>query len=343
MASFLRGLTAEAIRAMTPVRAGERRLGQAIEAWKPGEVLRPGHEPGFAILLVPSDIGVKANLGRVGASALPHAALRQLLSMQDNASIDPASIVVAGEVVAEDLLAKAATLDPARADELDMLRSLVSKMDARVCEAVHAVAASGRTVVLLGGGHENAFGLLAGLHAARGKPLRCVNLDAHADLREDAGRHSGNPFAHAIRGGMLDRYAVIGLQQAWINRHMLERFHSEPALRAWTMESILHGERSIERACDEATAFVGPGACSLEVDLDVVAGMASSARSPSGLTADQLRQCVHRLAASLHPAALHVCEGIPGPDDESGAGRLAALVVRDFIRAVSRRGAAPAR
>jgi len=339
MASFLRGVTTEAIRAMTPVRAGERRLGQAIEAWKPGEVLRPGHEPGFAILLMPCDVGVKANLGRVGAAELAHAALSQLLSMQDNGSLDAVAVVLAGEVDADDLKAKAASLDAANPRELEALRALVSQADARVRDAVHTVAASGRVVVLLGGGHENALGLLAGIRAGQTAPIRCVNIDAHADLREDAGRHSGNAFAHAIRDGMLDRYAVIGLQEAWINRHMLDRFRTEPPLRAWTMESILRGERSIEAACDEAADFVGPGACTLEVDLDVVAGMASSARSPSGFSGDQLRQCVHRLAARLRPAALHVCEVIPGPGDVNGAGRLAALVVRDLIQARSRTGA----
>ena len=67
--------------------------------------------------------------------------------------------------------------------------------------------------------------------------------------------------------------------------------------------------------------------------------MAASAASPSGLSADQARACVCRLAARMDARALHLCEGIPGDADASGAGKLAALLACDFIKAVRSRPA----
>jgi formiminoglutamase len=75
------------------------------------------------------------------------------------------------------------------------------------------------------------------------------------------------------------------------------------------------------------------------VDLDVVAGMSASAASPSGLSADEARRCVCTLAAVMDARALHICEGIPGEGDASGAGKLAALIACDFIKAVQGRRA----
>ena len=98
MASFLRPTTAEAISAMTPVRAGERKLGETVRTMPVGtglaEGLRALPEAGFVVVLVPEDIGVRGNGGRPGAAHLAQAALRRLLAMQDNALVRGASIVV---------------------------------------------------------------------------------------------------------------------------------------------------------------------------------------------------------------------------------------------------------
>ena len=85
MASFLRPTTADAIRAMTPIRPGERKLGETIRTLPAGaglaEGLRALPEAGFALVLVPEDIGVRGNGGRPGAAQLAQAAMRRLLAM----------------------------------------------------------------------------------------------------------------------------------------------------------------------------------------------------------------------------------------------------------------------
>jgi arginase family enzyme len=61
--------------------------------------------------------------------------------------------------------------------------------------------------------------------------------------------------------------------------------------------------------------------------------MPASAATPSGLQAEEMRRCVHRFASTLDVRALHVCEGMPGDGDAAGVGKLAAMVVRDFVQA----------
>lgn len=337
MEPFLRAITADAVRSMTPRRDGERKLGETIRTLPPdaglAEGLRELPEAGFAVLLVPEDIGVRANLGRPGAAALPQATLRRLLAMQDNPSLRGERLVLAGEVPVQDLMQQAIGLDAHRAGDLERLNALVSEVDARVTAAVREIVSAGRTAIVLGGGHENAFGVLAGVHAGAGAAAACVNLDAHADLRADEGRHSGNPFSKALAAGHLRRYAAIGLHEPYLNEHMWNTLASDARLLGITLESMLRGEPSIDEACDRAVAHVAAGPVTLEVDLDAVAGLPCSAATPSGLSAESLRRCVHQLASRLDARALHVCEGIPGDGDAAGVGKLAAFVVCDFVKA----------
>jgi len=342
MEAFLRAITAESVRSMTPRREGERKLGETIRTLPPdaglAEGLRALPEAGFAVLLVPEDIGVRANFGRAGAAALPQAALRRLLAMQDNPSLRGERLVVAGEVAVQDLVQQAVGLDASRPADLARLHALVIEVDARVEAATAAIVSAGRTAIVFGGGHENAYGVLAGVRRATGAAPACVNLDAHADLRADAGRHSGNPFSKALEAGHLSRYAAIGLHERHLNEHMWSLLARDERLLGVTLESLLRGESTLEQACDRAAAHAGTGPVTIEVDLDAVAGMPASAPTPSGLDAQELRRCVMRLAGRLDARALHLCEAIPGDGDALGAGKLAALVACDFVAA--RMGAA---
>lgn len=330
-------MTADAVRAMAPRREGERKLGETVRTLPADAGLREGlrslPEAGFALVLVPSDLGILANLGRPGAAMLPHAALRRLLAMQDNPGLLGERMVVVGEVSLQDLMQKAAAIDARRPADRAKLHALVSEVDDRVARTVEAIAREGRVPIVFGGGHENAFGVLAGLRAATGTAMGCANLDTHADLRADRERHSGNPFSAALEAGHLARYGVIGLQEPFLNACMWERLHSDPRLLGVTLESLLRAEITLEGACQRVVDHLGRGPVTLEVDLDVVAGMPASASTPSGLDPQELRRCVHRLASGLDARALHVCEGWPGEADVTGAGKLAAMVARDFMQA----------
>jgi formiminoglutamase len=342
MASFLRAMTAEALAALTPRREGERRLGEAFRTLPAGaslsEGLRAVPEAGFALLLIPEDIGVRANFGRSGAAALPMAALRRLAAMQDNPSLRGADVVVAGEVEVQDLMQQAVRLDPNRAADLETLHALVTEVDGRVANVVETIVRAGKVVVAIGGGHENGFGILAGVRAAKGHAVGCLNLDAHADLRVDAGRHSGNPFSHALQAGHLARYAAIGLHETYLNEAMWRVLEQDERVLGVTLECMLRGELQAEEACARGLAHLGTGPVTLEVDLDAIAGVPASAATPSGLSAEQVRAMVYRVSSAAEVTAIHVCEGIPGDGDPLGVGKLAALLACDFIKARQGRG-----
>ncbi|HWY37177.1 MAG TPA: arginase, partial [Bacteroidia bacterium] len=78
--------------------------------------------------------------------------------------------------------------------------------------------------------------------------------------------------------------------------------------------------------------------CGVELDLDSIINVPSSARTSSGLTSLQARQYVYRCAKELNAAYLHIAEGAPVLSHikaDYKTGKLIAYLVSDFIKGVS--------
>ncbi|MGO1726185.1 formimidoylglutamase [Glutamicibacter ardleyensis] len=182
------GTGAEHLRWHQHVHTGE------ISALETGASLRPASLLGFA-----SDAGVLRNQGRTGAANGPQAlraALGSLAVHHPRAVHDAGDIVVLG-------------------DELE-------SGQVRLAQAVSALLNAGTMPVVLGGGHETAYGSFSGLfdhfRALPGTRIGILNLDAHFDLRSAPRRSSGTPFkdiANDMQAAGQDfNYAVIGISEA---------------------------------------------------------------------------------------------------------------------------------
>ena len=336
----LRPPTADEIRTLTGVREGEVRLGERVRVPDRDGTLPIG--PRVALLGVPEDIGVRANLGRAGARRMWRAFLPRFLNMQSNAFLDGASVLVAGTVDLRDLRRATKGLDPtvggprARADALATLRRAQGEIDGRVATVVEGLRRAGFVPVVVGGGHGNAYGVLAGCARAAGRALGCVNVDLHADLRPREGRHSGNGFSYALEDGHLSRYAAVGMSEAYATQAIVEAVARDPRVCAVTLESMLRGGVTAQSAAAAAAAHVGSGPATLELDLDAVANAPASAAAASGFAGAEFRAMAATLARALDLHAAHVAEGAPGlgPWPADMLGKLCAEVVRDVATAV---------
>lgn len=336
----LRTPSPDELRSLVSAREGETRIGQRASALVPGGAIPKAAR--VAIVGVPEDIGVRANLGRAGARRMWRAFLPRFLNMQSNAFLDGAAIVVAGTVDVRDLRRATRGIDPSRlgprsrADALDALRSATSELDERVSSTVESLRLAGLVPVVVGGGHNNAYGILAGCAAAAGRAMGCVNVDLHADLRPREGRHSGNGFTYALADGHLGRYAVVGMSEAYATQAIVDAIHEDGRIAAWTLESMLRAGMAPRQAALAAAAHVGAGPATIELDLDAVAGAPASAAAASGFTGSEFRAMAMTLAGALDVHAVHVAEGAPelGPWPAEMLGKLCAEVVRDVAAAI---------
>jgi len=133
-------------------------------------------EKAFAILGYACDEGVKRNLGRPGAANGPNAIRAQLGKMANH------------------LPDKVSFLDLGNFDCLDEDMEATQKA---LRKLVQTILKNNTFPLVLGGGHDIAYGHYCGLKDYLGKKqtLGIINVDAHFDLRKNKeGNNSGTPF-----------------------------------------------------------------------------------------------------------------------------------------------------
>lgn len=337
------------VRALLQPRPGEVRVGQVVgvlgtragpDSWQ--QAHRAGAR--YALLGIPEDLGPRGNLGRPGAEGAWDAFLPIFLNQQANHFLPARQVLLAGSVQTRDLQEAARGLGSEPRDVLQ-LRELCARLDARVAPIVQEIVASGLIPVVIGGGHNNAFPILQGVVAglrARGEErkngLAVVNCDPHADFRALEGRHSGNGFSYAQKAGLLASYFVLGLHEGFNSQEMLDRLVAFGG-RYVTYESVfVRQELDFGQALEQATSYVlaSTSPVGLELDLDALAGMPSSAQTPNGLSCEEAARFLHHLAHRVPVAWLHLAEGAPALAPEGGArqvGKALAFLVSTFLKA----------
>jgi formiminoglutamase len=231
----------------------------------------PDARSGLALIGFSCDAGVARNQGRVGAAAGPAAARTALANLAwhgQHAVYEWGDVHCAG----------------------DGLENAQAELAARVAEALNA----GLLPVVIGGGHEVAWGSWQGLarHLGCGEPsapdpaIAIVNLDAHFDLR--AGRaSSGTPFrqiaeANAERGWNF-RYGCLGVARVANTAALFERAQ---ALGVWYREDdSLQALSEIESLRAQWQAFIaGCEHLHLSICMDVFpASAAPGVSAPAAL------------------------------------------------------------
>ena len=122
-------------------------------------------------------------------------------------------------------------------------------------------------------------------------------------------------------------------QNVWID------FVNNPFLDCITYEDIfIHEKRTFLQAVSHAIEFTEDSLCGVELDLDAVQNVLSSAVTPSGILPVHARQYITHVAAGSKPAYLHICEGAvrlsTGRTDDS-TGKLISYLVSDFVKGMS--------
>lgn len=217
--------------------------------------------PGRYVLLgFPEDIGVRANYGRGGAYSAWIPALSTFLNTQSNPALRGDDIILLGHIDFSSAMEELKSLDPAAVSTIQRARELTAMIDAAVVPVMEKIIAAGKEAIVIGGGHNNAYGNLRGLAAAMKQEgqeaIGCINCDAHSDLRPLEGRHSGNGFSYALHEGFLRKYAMIGLHEMFNMDAVFEKIEGDERLDAtWFEQIFIREEISFRDAVQQAIDF----------------------------------------------------------------------------------------
>jgi formiminoglutamase len=326
-------------------RAGETKLGERIQLLDTTINLQEALarcSAKFVLLGIPEDIGIRANFGRGGAWSAWEPALTNILNVQATASLTGEDLAVLGQIITADLMQQCDLLDLKTKEGIDQARLLTAELDQRVVQTVEAIVLAGKTPVIIGGGHNNAYGNIAGTTSAlrkmgKAQNISIINCDAHSDFREPEGRHSGNGFRYAWQEGLLNKYAIVGLHENYNAQNIRNELQKHPdRIQVSSFDAyIFEHAQSWQEMIAQAVAFTQNEFTGIELDLDCIENIPSSARTPSGISANEARQYVVWATQHARVAYLHLCEAAPvlaHRNADFKIGKLMAYLVCDFLR-----------
>ena len=314
-------------------RAGETKFGEKVNFVETLEDIK-NHPAKYVLLGIPEDIGVRANYGNPGTSKAWEAALGSLLNIQHNHLTNPENVILLGEIDCDTQMKQAENISKEENHYAEELGELVTQIDHKVSEIIKTVVEAGKFPIIIGGGHNNSFGNLKGTSEALQKPINCVNFDAHTDFRALEHRHSGNGFSYAFEEGFLDKYFIFGLHRNYTSEAVFNTIEKNSERVKFNLfeDFSVKQKLSFSDAMKDSENFCCKNNFGIELDMDAIEFMGSSAISPSGFTLTEARQFVSYFSKIENASYLHICEGSPSAGIFTNqVGKAIAYLVSDVI------------
>ncbi len=160
------------------------------------EELKDDNSPLNLVLLAPTDIGVRRNLGRNGARFAPKALTNQLKKLNNHEITHSFRISNVTDQESELMDFNLAQVNEAKNIHRELVNNKINKL-------IH-----------IGGGHDHVYPFLMGLEkSANYSNIVIINVDAHCDTRIDTLSHSGTPFRDYSNNSKIDFHLIqLGIQ-----------------------------------------------------------------------------------------------------------------------------------
>lgn len=290
------------------------RWHQIVEAWEDDP------EPGIALIGFASDQGVIRNHGRAGAHGGPTAIRRALANMAWHSK---KPIYDAGDIVVEG--------------------QRLEDAQQQLAEAINELLAHNQLPIVIGGGHEVAFGSYVGLsewfsEAEKGTPrIGIINFDAHFDLRTGVDPSSGTPFAQIAHYNELKdwpfKYMVLGIAEHSNTQALFNRADQlQVSYRLDEQMSIRHLDDALSQMKDFIAQY---DHLYLSIDLDVFpANLAPGVSAPAtrGVQLEVIEPLIEEIKHSQKLCVVDIAEMNPEFDIDHRTARLAGRLVHLIAR-----------
>lgn len=274
----------------------------------------------FAIIGFCCDEGVRRNHGRVGAAEGPRALRKALgkLAVQDFSDV---ALLDVGDIVCTD-------------GDLESAQQALGEVVARLLK-------DQIKPIVIGGGHEVAFGHYQGIALA--KPdidLGIINFDAHFDLRPltiEGEGHSGSPFLQIALLRQAQQspfsYFCLGIQKTGNTRSLFETAASLDT--SWIYAEDLH-YHPVANYFSQLNDFIQQReAIYLTLCMDVFAAAYApgvSAPQVMGLLPWQVLPLLRHIVRSGKVMSFNVAELAPPLDHDLLTTHLAAAMVAEYLQ-----------
>lgn len=292
-----------------------RRLHQVVQAFDAQT------RDGSALIGFACDEGVRRNHGRIGAAQGPDAIRRMLANLPAHGI---SALCDAGNIACTD-----GNLEQAQ----QQLAALIAD-----------VKAQGIFPLVLGGGHEVAYGTFLGIARYLGKAISqrrilIINFDAHFDLREAEESTSGTPFRQIAQwcdwADVEFNYLCYGISQLGNTPALFQRA-SQLEVNFMTDSEVANTDiHQINTALKLRLAQVDD--IYLTIDLDVLPGEKApgvSAPAAHGMALEKIELLLSTIKASGKLIAADIAECNPVHDRDGLTAKVAARLAHQILQPV---------
>lgn len=276
--------------------------------------LKPADQPNLAFLGFCSDEGVRRNKGRTGARNAPNLIRKSLANLPYKFETEK-SVFDFGNIILEDQ-----DLESARAEQAECVAELIR---------------NNYFPIVLGGGHETAFGDFLGV-SQHFENIGIINIDAHFDIRIPVEHStSGTPFFemahHCHTNGKNFNYFVIGIQPTGNTKALFNRAEElgvQTVLADEVHTDLNYGLRKLE------DFIIKHDSIYLSLDLDVLdAAFAPGVSAPcaNGLSVFQVKSIIKKAIESGKIKLFDVVEYNPEFDIDNRTAKAASQLIWEFL------------
>ena len=265
-----------------------------------------------------SDDGVKRNQGRIGASMSPDAIRMQLGKMPNHLSPN-VRLFDLGDLTSPD--------------------GDVEAIQKQLIQAVDLIKCQNGFPIILGGGHDLAYGHFNGLlkQLPDDKTIGIINFDAHFDLRpNDQGNNSGTPFYQIAEdqkaAGTSFRYFALGIRADANTKDLYEFAEANQAFylqcEYFNISFLEHVQLRLMQFIEDVDYLY------TTIDLDGFSSAYApgvSAASPMGFSPDIVLECLKLILESGKLSGVDVVELNPNFDVDDQTAKLAASLIHYVI------------
>ena len=301
----------------TEANSGIQYWYQAVQLFNFLEEEIPSNATPIGLLGYACDEGVRRNLGRVGAAAGPNQIKSKLAKLSYH--LDFAKIGDFGNIICPDRNLEACQKKLSEVIELLITKKILP--------------------IVLGGGHDVAYGHFQGIRSAIGSSpksrIGIINFDAHFDLRPvKANNNSGTPFFQILKEDAPNvEYFVLGIQRPSNTKTLFE------IADTYGVTYIDHQDCQIahcSKVQDRLKHFIQRNDyLYITIDLDGFSSAIApgvSAPSPIGFSPDFVFQILQFLMATQKVISCDIAELNPRFDRDDQTANLAARLVEWISR-----------
>ncbi|OMP30603.1 arginase family protein [Mangrovimonas sp. DI 80] len=284
----------------------------------------------YVLFGIPEDLGIFANTSKIGTSKTWEVVLKNLTNRNRNTITTPEKVLILGSLDFKKIQKKLLSYDPDSKKDIAKARRKMELIDQKVSYVVHQIIKAGKKPIIIGGGQNNAYGILKGASLALNTRLNAINLSSQTGFVKKEGRHSGNGFSYAYAEGFLKNYFVLGIHDEATAETTLRTLDKLKAVKYGKFAAL---QQKYDKQLRRATKHITAASFGLDIDYGIVHDIEPT---PTSIPVEKAQEFISHFSTMPEVLYLHISNAVVNSETNKTVAFNVANMIVDFINGNSR-------